>query len=70
MNNVLRSPALLTPAEVEARYGWRVGWLAKRRMAGDGPAFVKAAGRVFYRPADCDAFVERCLRTSTSEEPA
>ena len=57
-----------TPPEQAAEYlGVTVGWLAKRRVYGDGPCYVKLLGRILYDRADLDAFVERNKRYSTSE---
>jgi predicted DNA-binding transcriptional regulator AlpA len=44
--------------------------LAKMRLSGDGPRFVKAGPRaVAYRRADLDAWLEARLRRSTSDNP-
>jgi len=37
------------------------------RVRGGGPAFMKFGGRVFYRPEDILDWVERTVRTSTSD---
>ena len=45
---------ILTPEELSARYNRRVSikTLANWRSKGDGPAFTKVGGRVFYRLPD------------------
>lgn len=40
--------------------------LANMRCRGDGPPYVKY-GRIRYRWGDLDAFIERRIRSSTSE---
>ncbi|NDB68958.1 MAG: DNA-binding protein [Methylocystaceae bacterium] len=37
------------------------------RVRGGGPAFMKFGVRVFYRPEDLFDWVERAVRTSTSD---
>lgn len=41
--------------------------LNRWRIEGCGPAFVKVGRRVFYRPQDIADFVNRNVRTSTSD---
>lgn len=41
--------------------------LAKSRVRGDGPAFVKLGAAVRYRRADLEAFIAAGVRRSTSE---
>ena len=41
--------------------------LAKMRMRGDGPAYIKAGKIILYDPADCDAWLASRRRLSTSE---
>jgi len=41
--------------------------LAKKRMWGTGPAYIKAGGTVLYDPDDCDAWLAARRRLSTSE---
>lgn len=43
--------------------------LANKRVTGNGPAFIKAGGRVLYARADLRAFLEGNRRRSTSEHP-
>lgn len=35
-------------------------WLDKERSAGRGPRLLRIGGRVFYRRADLDAYLETC----------
>ena len=60
----LKEKPLLTPAEVEELYGFKVSKLAKGRSFGTGPAYVQAEerGRVYYRPVDLDAYVAKCRK--------
>jgi hypothetical protein len=60
----------MLPPEQAAKYlGVTVGWLAKRRVYGDGPAYTKLLGRILYDRIELDALIERNKRTSTSETP-
>ncbi len=45
--------------------------LAKMRLRGDGPQYVKVGPRaVAYRKTDLDAWLEGRIRKSTSERPS
>lgn len=45
--------------------------LAKMRMRGDGPKFIRlSANRVGYRRSDIEAWLKSCERTSTLEDKA
>lgn len=66
----MQSNVLLTPEHAAARLGVAKQSLAKWRVSGTGPVFVKVGSRVFYRPQDLDAWVETRLRRSTSEYEA
>lgn len=61
----------LTAAEAAALIGWSPAHLARKRMTGEGPAFLKLArgkqGRVRYRRADVDSWLASHMRTSTSD---
>ena len=39
----------------------------KHRLSGDGPAYIKAGGRVIYRWSDVEAWMSEQVRQSTSE---
>jgi hypothetical protein len=43
-----------------------VSWLAKRRLAGDGPPYVKLGGAVRYAEASLQQWTKGQQRTSTS----
>lgn len=58
---------MLSPAEAADYLGVTVGWLAKRRVYGDGPAYTKLLGRVLYDQADLDRLIDQNKRRSTSE---
>jgi predicted DNA-binding transcriptional regulator AlpA len=47
--------------------GWSVSTLQKKRVAGDGPPFVKLGRSVRYRPEDLEAYVAARVVSSTSE---
>ena len=61
---------LLTPQEAAARLRANIRTLERWRMNGEGPRFVKLGLRVFYRPADLDAFIERNVRSGTGQVAA
>lgn len=58
--------ALLTDAEVAAFIRRPTSFLAKARMSGDGPRFVKIGGKVRYRRTAVMAWLVDCERASTS----
>jgi excisionase family DNA binding protein len=41
--------------------------LAKKRLNGDGPPFVRIGRAIRYRRSDLDAWMARSVRRSTSE---
>jgi hypothetical protein len=52
-----------------ARYlNLTTNWLAKLRMSGGGPKFVKMSRRVFYRRCDLDDWIAKRLTSSTSQK--
>jgi predicted DNA-binding transcriptional regulator AlpA len=58
---------LLRPPRAAAYIGLSVSTLAKQRLRGDGPKFVRLSPRAIgYLQADLDAWVssKRCLSTS------
>ena len=57
---------LLTPAEAAQFLRVSVSFLAKARMIGSGPRYVKIGRRVFYRRSDLLDYLNRCSRRSTS----
>jgi hypothetical protein len=63
----LSSNRLLIESEAAAHLRVSRSFLAKKRCAGGGPAFVKIGRRVLYRLSDLEEFTERGKRRSTSE---
>jgi predicted DNA-binding transcriptional regulator AlpA len=57
----------LTPSEVASLYQVSLSWLAKRRMTGDGPPFVKIGRSVRYPEAGLVQWAKSRQRLSTSE---
>jgi len=56
-------------AEAAKRLGLSKSTLNKARLTGKGPPYLKLiGGRVRYRPADLDAWLEARVVHSTSEE--
>ena len=58
---------LMTQDEVSALFDISLPVLANWRSAGKGPKFVKLGGRVKYRKADVEAFINSSVRQSTTE---
>lgn len=59
-------PDYLTTKEAARRLHISPRTLERHRMLGTGCAFCKIGGRVLYRRVDIEAWVERCMRDSTS----
>jgi hypothetical protein len=63
-----RPPAVLVkPAEVAAKLNVGENTLAKWRLSGRGPAFVKVGARVMYDAATVEAWIASRVRNSTSD---
>ena len=59
---------LLTPKEAAAFLRLSVSWLAKVRMRGDGPVYVKPGRAVRYRESDLLSWLRSRARLSTNQE--
>jgi hypothetical protein len=57
---------LLTPKQAARTLNLSVSWLAKRRLAGDGPTYIKMGGAVRYTEAALQQWMKSQQRTSTS----
>jgi hypothetical protein len=62
--------ALMTPEEAAVFRRVKVNTLAKERMSGFGPKYIKLRHRVFYRRCDLIAWIEQRIICSTSQKPA
>ncbi len=60
--------ALSTSRETAARLRISEGTLAKWRVQGKGPVFVRIGGKICYRDEDTNTFIENGLCHSTSEK--
>jgi predicted DNA-binding transcriptional regulator AlpA len=60
------TPVLLTPKQAARHLNLSVSWLAKRRLAGDGPPYVKLGGAVRYAETSLQQWMKGQQRTSTS----
>ena len=58
---------LLTPNDAARLLALSRSWLAKLRMTGDGPAYVKLGRQVRYRLSDLQAWTEGAVCQSTSD---
>ncbi len=59
---------LYTPAETSERLGISTSTLAKWRLTGDGPAFVKIGARVAYDETMIETWLTSRVRRSTSDD--
>jgi predicted DNA-binding transcriptional regulator AlpA len=60
---------LLTAKEAAVRLKLSVSWLAKSRMRGDGPAYIRISARsIRYAQAALDQWMKSRQRLSTSEQ--
>ncbi len=58
---------LLTPKEAAKMLKVSLSWLAKARMRGDGPAFIKVGRSIRYTEASLQQWMKSRQRLSTSE---
>lgn len=65
-NRPTKAPVLLTPKEAARYLNVSVSWLAKRRLAGDGPPYLKLGGAVRYSEASLQQWMKAQQRISTS----
>lgn len=63
----MSSRRLLSTSETAIYIGRTVGWLAKARVYGSGPIFVKLGQRVFYDGEDLNGWIEKIKYRSTSD---
>lgn len=63
---LLASSTLLTPKEAARFLNLSVSWLAKRRLDGNGPAYIKMGGAVRYSQAALQQWMKARQRLSTS----
>jgi predicted DNA-binding transcriptional regulator AlpA len=62
-----RVECLLTARDAANLLRLSQSWLAKSRMRGDGPAFMRLGRSIRYREADLVHWMKARLRLSTSE---
>ncbi len=62
-----RTVALLTPKDAVKVLKVSISWLAKARMRGDGPPYIKPGGAIRYSEAALLQWVKSRQRLSTSE---
>jgi hypothetical protein len=66
-NETRASDRLLTPAQVADRLQVSQSFLAKARVTGVGPRFIKVGRACRYRLSDLEMYERSCARSSTSE---
>ena len=59
---------LLHPRDVAKLLGVLTSWLAKARLSGNGPRFVKIGRAVRYLESSLKEYIKARMRGSTSEE--
>jgi predicted DNA-binding transcriptional regulator AlpA len=59
---------LLHPRDAAKLLGVSTSWLAKARLSGNGPRFVKIGRAVRYLEASLKEYIKARMRGSTSEE--
>ena len=64
---MLNTNTLLTTAEVAERLRVSQSFLAKARVTGQGPRFIKVGRSCRYRISDVESYERSRARTSTSE---
>jgi len=65
-NRHVTTPNWLTPKQAAQLMSLSVSWLAKRRLAGDGPHYVKLGGAVRYAETSLQQWMKGQQRISTS----
>ena len=65
---ILRTLAFLTPTEAAGVLKVSLSWLAKARLAGDGPPFVQIGRTIRYSEAALMQWLKSRQRLSTSEQ--
>jgi excisionase family DNA binding protein len=65
---VAGSFVLLTPKETANRLKVSLSWLAKARMSGDGPPFIRVGRSIRYSEAALLQWMKSRQRLSTSEQ--
>ena len=68
MMDTSQQQRLLTSTEAAAYLRASVQTLAHWRCRGDGPVYLKRRGRILYRQADLDIWLNTTVRTSTSDD--
>jgi predicted DNA-binding transcriptional regulator AlpA len=71
MNAPTRAPTidpLLHPRDAAKMLGVSISWLAKSRLRGDGPRYVKIGRAVRYPESSLREYVKSRMRGSTSED--
>jgi predicted DNA-binding transcriptional regulator AlpA len=66
-NRVACADPLLAPKETAHLLGLSTSWLAKARLRGDGPRYVKLGRAVRYPESYVREFIRSRTRSSTSE---
>ena len=54
----------MTPDQAADYLGLSKGSLANFRSQGEGPAYIKPSGRIYYQKKDLDAFLEKGFRSA------
>jgi hypothetical protein len=60
--------ALLTPEQAAKYLGFTVGWMAKLRMRGGGPNWIRLGTKCRYTLADLDEWISAHRVSTTSQQ--
>jgi hypothetical protein len=66
-NTDMKPDTLLTTPEVAERLRVSTSFLAKARVSGQGPRFIKVGRACRYQVSDLETYERSCARTSTGE---
>ena len=67
IHTTMNIDTLLTTPEVAERLRVSTSFLAKARVRGQGPRFIKLGRACRYRLSDLEMYERSCARTSTAE---
>jgi len=70
MTSQIAARALMRRQQAASYIGVSTPTLDRWRTTGEGPAYLKVGATIVYDRVDCDAFLDKCRRTSTSDQYA
>lgn len=64
----MTTPKYFSTFEAAKQYGLSRSWLAKLRVYGQGPAYIKVGRRVLYDASTFEQWLEQHRRNNTAED--